>query len=121
MFTRLRRVLAALLSMPSQLSTLRTLVEHSNRQQQETNDLLRELTVGLAGRLPTTPPTPLLVLPPEAATAPSTTPETPPKPRSRRLRTDADVVVVTRESMLDDQLEQHVRVAQALRANQRIV
>ena len=121
MFRRLRTRIHALLSMPSQLSTCWMLVEHVCRQQQETNDLLRELTVSLGGRLPTTPSTPPLDLRSRAALAPPTTPPTPSTPPSRRRRTDADVVVASRAFLLEQQEAQRLREAQTVRENQRIV
>lgn len=120
---RLRARLRALLSTPSQLSTLQILINHLDHQQQETNDLLRELTVALAGRLPTTPVTPPLMLPRASPLPPATSPplDSPVQRPSHRRLTDADVVLADRAYLATEQEKRRLAAAQAARENQRIV
>lgn len=125
--SRLRTALRALRSIPSQLSTLQTLVAHTIDRQREITDLLRELTVRQTGSLPITPPTPPFdpSTRPDVSAADSSprplTSATPPPPQPPRLLTDADVVVASRAHQFELQQAERLTRAQDARNNTRIV
>lgn len=95
MFRRLRD----LIRLPATLSHVLTHVQHSIALQQETNRRLAELHIGLLQRPSSIPPVPTLSLE-DLTTIP---PSIPAPPVSRRPRTDADIVVASREYLLDEQ------------------
>ena len=96
MFRRLRD----LIQLPVTLSRVLTYVAHLHQQQEETNRRLAELHLGLLQRpsniLPTVPLTP--------ADLETSSPAIPPPPVSKRPRTDADIVVASRDALLESQL-----------------
>ena len=95
MFRRLRD----LIRLPATLSHVLTHVQHSIALQQETNRRLGELHVGLLQRPSSIPPIPPLT----TADLEAIPPSIPARPVSRLPRTDADIVVASREYLLDEQ------------------
>lgn len=107
MFRRLRD----LIRLPATLSHVLTHVQHLIALQQETNRRLAELHMGLLQRASSIPPIPPLTI----ADLTTTPPPTPARPVSRRPRTDADIVVASREHLLDEQYKREAAAIAAAR------